>query len=85
MGKITTIALSTFRESIRNKIFYNLLFFALMMIGISVILANLTIGEDLKIIKDFGLSCISLFGTLIAIFVGISLVYKEIDKRQSIQ
>ncbi len=81
MGKIRTIALSTFKESIRNKVFYNLLFFALLMIGLSLVLANLTIGETLKIIKDFGLSSISLFGTLIAIFVGISLVYKEIDKK----
>ncbi|QTA81907.1 putative ABC transporter, permease protein [Desulfonema limicola] len=81
MGKITAIALNTFRESIRDKIFYSLLAFAVLMLGFSMILGNLTIGDPVKIVKDFGLGAISLFGTLIAIFVGIGLVYKEMDKR----
>jgi ABC-type transport system involved in multi-copper enzyme maturation permease subunit len=81
MQKIIAIALNTFRESIRDRIFYSLLAFAFLMLGFSMILGNLTIGDDIKIIKDFGLGAISLFGTLIAIFVGIGLVYKEMEKR----
>ena len=75
------IGKNTFKEVIRDKILYNILFFAILMIGFSVLLGKLSLGEQLKMIKDMGLSCISLFGTLIAIFVGISLVFKEIDKR----
>lgn len=81
MQKIVAIALNTFRESIRDRIFYSLLTFAVMMLAFSLVLGNLTIGDEIKIIKDFGLAAISLFGVLIAIFVGISLVYKEMEKR----
>jgi len=81
MGKIIAIALNTFRESIRDRIFYSLLFFAVVLILFSMVLSNLTIGDPLKIIKDFGLGSISIVGTLIAIFVGIGMVYKEMEKR----
>ncbi|MFH1624725.1 MAG: ABC transporter permease [Pseudomonadota bacterium] len=79
--KIRAIMINTFREAIRDKVLYNLLFFALLMIGGSILLGRLTIGENIKIIKDMGLASISIFGLLIAIFVGIGLVYKEIEKR----
>lgn len=81
MQKITAIAINTFRESIRDRIFYSLLAFAILMLAFSLVLGNLTIGDEMKIIKDFGLGAISLFGVLIAIFVGINLVYKEMEKR----
>jgi len=79
--RIKAIAVNTFREAIRDKILYSLLFFALMMIGSSLLVGSLTLGEYTKIIKDVGLAAISLFGTLISIFVGITLVNKEIDRR----
>lgn len=81
MVKILTIAVNTFREAVRDKILYSLLIFSLIMIGSSVFISTLSVGDQAKIIKDMGLSMISLFGTLIAIFVGVGLVYKEIEKR----
>ncbi len=81
MQKIITIALNTFRESTRDKVFYSLLVFAMLMLSFSLVLGSLTVGDEIKIIKDFGLASISIFGVLIAIFVGISLVYKEVEKR----
>ena len=81
MSELFAIALNTFRESIRDRIFYSLLAFAMLMLAFSLVLGYLTIGDEIKIIKDFGLGAISLFGVLIAIFVGISLVYKEMEKR----
>jgi Cu-processing system permease protein len=81
MNRILVIARNTFRETLRDKILYNLVFFALLMIGSAVLLGTLTMGEQGKIIKDIGLAGINLFGVLIAIFVGISLVSKEIEKR----
>jgi len=77
--KILFLAYNTFREAIRDKVLYSLIFFAVLMVGLSVILDNLTIGEPTKIIKDFGLASIEIFGVLIAIFVGIGLVYKEME------
>jgi ABC-type transport system involved in multi-copper enzyme maturation permease subunit len=78
---ILTIARNTFRENIRDKILYNLILFALIMILSSVALGQLTLGHEEKVIVDIGLSAISIFGTLIAIFIGISLVYKELERR----
>jgi ABC-type transport system involved in multi-copper enzyme maturation permease subunit len=81
MLKIHAIMINTFREAIRDRILYNLLIFALLIIGGSILLGTLTIGEQQKIIKDMGLASISIFGTLIAVFVGIGLVYKEIERK----
>lgn len=81
MSKILAIATNTFREAIRDRILYLLLAFALLMIGSSLVLSLLTVGSREKIIKDLGLSAISLFGVLTAIFVGVGLVFKEIDRR----
>jgi ABC-type transport system involved in multi-copper enzyme maturation permease subunit len=79
--KILAIAINTFREAVRDKILYSLLIFALFMILSSTFISTLTVGEQIKIIKDMGLSMISIFGTLIAVFVGIGLVFKELEKR----
>lgn len=81
MRAIAIIALNTFRENVRDKIFYNLLFFAVLLIGGSVLLADLTIMEHHRIIKDMGLAAINLVGVIVAIFVGIGLVSKEIERR----
>jgi ABC-type transport system involved in multi-copper enzyme maturation permease subunit len=81
MSQILTIAGNTFRESIRDKVLYNLILFALIMILSSILLGQLTLGHEAKVIVDLGLSSISVFGTLIAIFIGIGLVYKELEKR----
>jgi len=79
--RILAVALNTFRESVRDKVLYVLLFFALVIIVGSKAIGWISIGQDIKIIKDLSLAGISVFGALIAIFVGTSLVYKEIDKR----
>lgn len=78
---IRAIALNTFREAIRDRVLYLLLVFALILIGVSRVVALLTVGDEDKIIKDVGLSAISVFGVLTAVFVGVSLVFKEIEKR----
>jgi ABC-type transport system involved in multi-copper enzyme maturation permease subunit len=79
--RILAIGHNTFRENIRDKILYNLILFALIMILSSIALGQLTLGLESKMIIDLGLTSVSVFGTLIAIFIGISLVYKEIEKR----
>lgn len=81
MSKILTIAFNTFKETIRDRILYLLLFFAIVMSFISVVLGSLSIGNNVKIILDLGLGSINVFGVIIAIFVGTSLVFKEIDRR----
>jgi len=79
--KIIAIALNTFKECIRDRILYNLLIFAVLIIGLSAVLSTLTFGEQVRIIINFGLAAINIFGVMMAIFLGIGLVYKEIDRR----
>jgi ABC-type transport system involved in multi-copper enzyme maturation permease subunit len=79
--KIRAIALNTFKEAIRDRILYLLLFFAAVCIIFSRILALLAVGDRAKIITDVGLASLSVFGVLMAVLIGTGLVYKEIDKR----
>ena len=81
MNTARCVAVAVFRESVRDRVFYNLLFFAVLLVGASILIGQLTAGQDVKIIKDLGLSATSLFGLFIAIFVGINLVSKEVDRR----
>ena len=78
---VTALAHNTLRESVRNKIAYALLFFAVLMIGSGAILSALSYVEGDRILQDVGLAAIRLFGVAIAIFVGIHLVYREVERR----
>jgi ABC-type transport system involved in multi-copper enzyme maturation permease subunit len=79
--KLYAIAINTFREAIRDRILYLILAFALVMIAASRAISLLTVGSEEKIVKDMGLAAISVFGVATAIFVGVGLVFKEIEKR----
>lgn len=79
--KIYSIAVNTFKEVIRDRIFYSLVFFAALILGASVLISTLTVGEQSKIIEDLSLGAINIFGVIISIFVGIGLVSKEIEKK----
>lgn len=78
---IKAIALNTFKEAVRNKIFYLLVFFGVFFALSSQLVSLLTIGDKVKVLKDVGLASIHFFSVLVAIFTGINLVYKEIDKK----
>jgi ABC-type transport system involved in multi-copper enzyme maturation permease subunit len=79
--KIKAIALNTFKEALRDRILYLLLFIAFISLVFSRLLALITVGDRVKIITDVGLATLSLFGALMAILMGTGLVYKEIDKK----
>ena len=79
--RITTIAGNTFREAVRDRVLYNLVLFVLILTAAAVFIGELSGGQERKIIVDLGLSAILLFGVFIAIFVGVGLVYKEIERR----
>lgn len=81
MRKVKAIALNTFKEAVRNKVLYFLLIFALLIMGFSGVISDLSIAAPEKLIKDLGLSAIDFIGFLIAVFVGVYLVYTELDKK----
>jgi ABC-type transport system involved in multi-copper enzyme maturation permease subunit len=79
--RIQTIALHTFKESVREKVMYNLVVFALLLIGAAILFSSVSLGIEQIMLVNLGLSSIALFGLLMAIFIGIGLVSKEIDRR----
>lgn len=81
MNEIFAIARNTFKEAVRNRILYIILVFALMLILVSGVVSELTIASSEQIIKSLGFSAISLFGLAIAVFVGVQLVYNELEKK----
>jgi len=78
---IILVALHVFRDSVRDKVLYSIVAFAVVLISASYLIGELTAGEDLKIIKDLGLAAMSLLGLFIAIFIGVGLIAKEIDRK----
>lgn len=79
--RILAIAGNTMREAVRSRVLYTLLFFALALIGTGILLATLSYVERDRILQDVGFAAIRVFGVAIAIFVGIGLVHREVDRR----
>lgn len=79
--RIRAIAFNTFREAVRDRVLYNLIVFAILIIGSSLIFGQISIGVERLVLINLGMTAISLFGIVIAIFIGIGLVSKEIDKK----
>lgn len=81
MRRIAAIASNTFRECVRDKVLYNLILFAFLLIGAAILFGQISIGVQQIILVNLGLTSVSIFGLAMAIFIGIGLVYKEMDKR----
>jgi len=79
--RITAIARNTFREAVRDRVLYNLILFALLIVGSSLLVGQISVAVDRIVLVNLGLTAISFFGIVIAIFIGIGLVSKEIEKR----
>jgi Cu-processing system permease protein len=81
MSRVLIVARNTFREAVRDRVLYNLVFFAFLMMASAVIVGQISMDIETVVMISLGLSAISLIGLLIAVFTGVGLVSKEIDKR----
>lgn len=81
LSNLFSIARNTFRETVRDRVLYNLVFFVLLITAAAVFLGELTAGNEARVIVNLGLTVVLFFGAFISIFVGVSLVSKEIEKR----
>lgn len=79
--RIAAIALNAFREAVRDRVLYNLVLFVLLLTACAIFIGELSGGEERRIIVNLGLSAMLLFGVFISMFVGVGLVYKEIERR----
>ena len=81
MRNIRAVAANTFREAVRDRVLYNLVFFALLMMAAAILVGQISIGIEREMVVGLGLSAISIIGIFIAVFIGVGLVYKEMEKR----
>jgi ABC-type transport system involved in multi-copper enzyme maturation permease subunit len=79
--RIAVIALNTFREAVRDRVLYNLILFAFLLMGTAILFGQISVGVQKLILVNLGLAAITFFGLAIAIFIGIGLVYKEMEQR----
>ena len=80
-SRIAHVAFNTFREAVRDRVLYNLIAFALLLSASAILVGQISIGIERLVVVNLGLTAVSLFGVVIAIFIGIGLVSKEIEKR----
>lgn len=81
MSRIGAIAINTLREAVRDKVLHSIVFFAALLLLVSLAMKEITIGDQAKVVRGVALGGISLFGGVIAIFLGVGLVYKEIERK----
>ncbi len=81
ISRVFHIATNTFREAVRDRVLYNLIAFALLLSAAAILVGQISIQIERLVVINLGLTAVSLFGVVIAIFIGIGLVSKEIEKR----
>jgi Cu-processing system permease protein len=79
--RIGLVAVHVFKESVRDRVLYSILAFAIVLVGASILIGEITAGQDLKILKDLGLATIEIAGLVMTVFIGVGLVAREIDRR----
>ncbi len=81
MNQVVAIAINTFKETIRDRVLAVIVVFALLMIAGGLWLGSISLGEQGRMMKDFGLVAVTGFGLIVAVFVAAGLVHKEVEKR----
>jgi ABC-type transport system involved in multi-copper enzyme maturation permease subunit len=81
IGRLAAIAYNTFREAVRDRVLYNLILFALLIVASSLLVGQISLEVNRIVLINLGLTSISLFGIVIAVFIGNGLVSKEMEKR----
>ena len=81
MKKVWALAHNTFREAVRDKILYSILFFAIGVIALSLVTQEITVGDRDKVVRSVAQGSIAAFGSIISMFLGISLVWKEVERK----
>lgn len=81
MGRILAVAINTFREAVRDRVLYGVLGIATFVLVFTLVLAEVSLDQQKRIVLDVGLASISLFSVLVSVFLGSSLLYKEIERK----
>jgi ABC-type transport system involved in multi-copper enzyme maturation permease subunit len=79
--KVVAIARNTAREALRSKVLYSILAFAVLVVAVAALFGSASIGDQMKFVKDFSLMGVSVFGVVIAVALGVSMLSKELGRR----
>lgn len=79
--RVWAVAYNTYLESVRQRLFLGILFFAFLLLATSLILKDISVRQDMKILQDIGLAATEFFGTLIAVFLGADLISRDVERR----
>lgn len=81
IGRIYAVALNTFRDAIRHRVLYGILAVVVGLNLFGIVVGEMSWNEQARVARDIGLAGVSLFGSITAIVLGVSLLYSEIQKR----
>ena len=81
MTRVIAVAKNTFREAVRDRVLYLVAAFGLLVLVSGKIIGWVSVGEDIVVVRNVGLSAISFFGAMIALFVGTGLIQRELGGR----
>lgn len=81
IGRIWAIALNTFREAARIRVLYGILVLVVGANLLGIVLGEMSATDEIRVARDVGLAGISMFGSLTAIFLGVFLLYTEVQRR----
>ena len=81
VARIYAIALNTYREAVRDRVLFGVLALAAAVLALTLALGELSLDQQMRVVTDMGLASISLFSVVVAIFLGSSLLYKEIERK----
>ncbi len=81
VARIYAIALNTYREAVRDRVLFGVLALAAAVLTMTLALGELSLDQQMRVVTDLGLASISLFSVVVAIFLGSSLLYKEIERK----
>ena len=81
MKQIWSLARHTFQEAVRDRVLYSIVIFAVLVVFASLAAEQVTIGDQDKVVRSFAQGAIDIFSAIVAMFLGVSLVYKELEQR----
>ena len=81
MSRVWALAINTFREAVRDRVLYSILFFAIGVLALSLVIDDITIGDQAKVVRSVAQGAVDIFGSIIAMFLGVSVIHKELERK----
>jgi ABC-type transport system involved in multi-copper enzyme maturation permease subunit len=81
MSRVWALAVNTFREAVRDRVLYSILFFAIGVLALSLAIDDITIGDQAKVVRSVAQGAVDVFASIIAMFLGVSVIHKELERK----